>query len=71
MIRAMQSEVASFGRCFRPQSEVVPLPTAGFSFAAAPVLLCAPVVLSARALLHALVSALTDPSVRRVLVTVR
>lgn len=56
--------------CFRPQPEVVPLPVAGFSFATAPVLLCAPVVLSARALLHTLVSALTDPSVRRVLVTV-
>lgn len=67
----MQNEVASFGCYFCPQPEVVPLPTAGFSFAAAPVLLCAPVVLSARALLHALVSALTDPSVRRVLVTVR
>ena len=67
----MQSEVASFGCCFCPQPEVVPLPVAGFSFAAAPVLLCAPVVLSARALLYTLVSALTDPSVRRVLVTVR
>lgn len=68
---AVQNEVASFGCCFCPQSEVVPLPAAGFSFAAAPVLLCAPVVLSARALLYTLVSALTDPSVRRVLVTVR
>ena len=29
---AMQNEVVSFGCCFYPQSEVVPLPTAGFSY---------------------------------------